>query len=96
MRRTPPNQELDPEPDFGDERKPQGEAPEEGMRRMPTDPPAVVPIIASEQPATFAGMGLAGFAKQNPEGGLTGDEEVAWERHPEETDDEPPPAGEAE
>ena len=80
MSKTPPNQELDTAPDFGDEPKPQGEVPEDGMREMPTDPPAVAPSIGSEQPAIFAAMGLAGFAKQNPEGGLTGDEDVAWER----------------
>ena len=82
MVKQPPNQELETAPDWGDEPKPQGEAPEEGMRKMPTDPPAVVPTAASEQTVIAAGMGLAGFAKQNPEGGLVGDEEAAWERDP--------------
>lgn len=70
--RTPPNQELETAPDWGDERE------------MPTDPPAVVPAIGSEQTVVAAGMGLAGFAKQNPEGGLTGDPgpEEAWQREP--------------
>ena len=83
-----PNQELDTRLDTGDEPRPQGEAPEEGMREMPTDPPAVVPAAASENMVVAAGMGLAGFAKQNPEAGLTGDEDVAWERDPLASDDD--------
>jgi len=82
MTRQPPNQDVETAPDRGDETKPQGEAPEEGTRKMPTDPPAVVPAAAAEQTIIAAGMGLAGFAKQNPEGGLVGDEDVAWQRDP--------------
>jgi len=88
MTKQPPNQELNPEPDWGDEPKPQGEPPDEGMRKMPTDPPAVVPAYGSEQMVISAGLGLAGFAKQNPEGGLVGDESVAWERDPTAADEE--------
>jgi hypothetical protein len=54
------------------------------MRRMPTDPPAVVPGAASEQMPIAAGMGLSGFAKSDPEGGLTGasDEDDLWTLQP--------------
>lgn len=82
MKKQPPNQELNTRPDWGDEPKPQGEVPEEGMREMPTDPPAVVPSQGSEQMGISAAIGLSGFAKQNPEGGLTGDPEEEWERDP--------------
>jgi hypothetical protein len=54
------------------------EVPEDGMRQVPTDPPEVVPAISSEQFGIAAGLGLAGFAKQNPEGGFLGDEEEEW------------------
>jgi hypothetical protein len=54
------------------------EVPDDGMRKMPTDPPEVVPAISSEQFGIAAGLGLAGFAKQNPDGGFVGDEEEAW------------------
>jgi hypothetical protein len=81
-RKLPPNQEFETAPDFNEQPKPQGEAPEDGMRQMPTDPPAVVPSAASESFGIAAGMGLAGFAKQNPEGGFVGDEDAAWERDP--------------
>ncbi|MDQ3938655.1 MAG: hypothetical protein M3253_08265 [Chloroflexota bacterium] len=80
MPERPPNQELETAPDFEPGVSSDVEPPEEGMRKTPTDPPAVVPTEAAEQPAIAAGMGLAGFAKANPEGGLTGDEDVAWER----------------
>ena len=53
-------------------------APEDGMRQVPTDPPEVVPAISSEQMGVAAGLGLSGFAQQNPEGGFVGDEEEAW------------------
>jgi hypothetical protein len=82
MTRKPPNQDLETAPDWADEPKPQAETPEDGIRKMPTDPPAVVPSAAAEQTVIAAGMGLSGFAKQNPEGGLVGDEDVAWQRHP--------------
>jgi hypothetical protein len=89
MNERPPNQELNVDPDWNDEEpKPQGDAPEDGMRQMPTDPPAVVPAISAEQFGIAAGVGLAGFAKQNPEGGFVGDEETAWQR------DEPQPSDE--
>ena len=54
------------------------EVPEDGMRQMPTDPPEVVPAISSEQFGIAAGLGLSGFAKQNPDGGFVGDEEEPW------------------
>ena len=53
-------------------------APEDGMRQIPTDPPEVVPAISSEQMGVAAGLGLSGFAQQNPEGGFVGDEDEAW------------------
>lgn len=80
MRKTPPNQELDVGPDFNDQPKPKADSPEDGMRQMPTGPAAVVLGAASEQLGIAAGMGLAGFAKANPESGFTGDEDVVWER----------------
>jgi hypothetical protein len=81
MNRQPPNQELNVDPDWNEnDPKPEGEIPEDGMRTMPTDPPAVVPAMSSEQFGVAAGIGLAGFAKQNPEGGLTGDPEEPWVR----------------
>jgi hypothetical protein len=52
--------------------------PEDGMRKVPTDPPEVVPAISSEQLGVAAGLGLSGFAQQNPEGGFVGDEDEAW------------------
>ena len=88
MSKRPPNQKLDTGPDFGNQPKPQGDVPEEGMREMPTDPAAVVPSAGSEQMGIAAGMGLAGFAKANPEGGFVGDEDVAWERNPDDVEAE--------
>ena len=91
MNRQPPNQHMDADPDWNDdEGKPQGEPPEDGMRQMPTDPPAVVPAMSSEQFGIAAGIGLAGFAKQNPEGGFTGDEETAWKRDEPQPDEDGP------
>lgn len=79
MNKQPPNQGLETAPDWDDDAtKPQGDAPEDGMRQMPTDPPAVVPAVSSEQFGIAAGIGLSGFAKQNPEGGFVGDEDEAW------------------
>jgi hypothetical protein len=60
----------------------EGVVPEEGIRKVPTDPPEVVPSAASEQPAVAAGTGLAGFAKADPEGGLSGTEDDTWEVDP--------------
>jgi hypothetical protein len=54
------------------------EVPEDGMRQMPTDPPEVVPALSSEQFGIAAGLGVSGFAKQNPESGFVGDEDEAW------------------
>ena len=54
--------------------------PDEGMRTKPTDIPEVPVALGAEQPAVAAGLGVSGFAKQNPEGGLTGDEDTAWQR----------------
>jgi len=59
------------------------------MREEPADTPAVVPAISVEQPGIAAGVGAASIAKQNPEGGLTGDEDTAWERDPEDERSEP-------
>ena len=87
MTNQPPNQGVNTAPDWDDDAtKPQGDLPEDGMRQMPTDPPAVVPAMSSEQFGVAAGSGLSGFAKQNPEGGFVGDEEEAWhvqDRNPE-------------
>jgi hypothetical protein len=81
MTDQPPHEDLDTAPDWNDdESKPQGDAPDDGMRQMPTDPPAVVPAISSEQFGIAAGVGLAGFAKQNPEGGFVGDEDDPWQK----------------
>jgi hypothetical protein len=57
---------------------PEEAPPEDGMRQAPTDPPEVVPAISSEQFGIAAGLGLSGFAQQNPDGGFVGDEEEAW------------------
>ena len=65
--------------DDPDDPKPEGPAPEDGTREMPTDPPEVVPSAASEQTVIAAGTGLAGFAKADPEGGLTGSDDETWE-----------------
>ena len=65
------------------------EVPEDGMRQMPTDPPEVVPALSSEQFGIAAGLGVSGFAKQNPEGGFVGDEDEAWHvQDPDATRDE--------
>ncbi|HYI22657.1 MAG TPA: hypothetical protein VEX62_08485 [Candidatus Limnocylindrales bacterium] len=61
----------------------------EDMREEPADVPPVVPAIAVEQPGIAAGIGAAGIAKQNPEGGLTGDDESAWQRDAEDERSEP-------
>jgi hypothetical protein len=61
----------------------------EDMREEPADVPPVVPAIAIEQTAVAAGIGAAGLAKQNPEGGLTGDEDTAWKRDADDERSEP-------
>jgi hypothetical protein len=61
------------------------------LREEAPDAPPVVPSVAAEQPGIAAGIGAAGLAKQNPEGGLTGDEETAWERDPNDPRSEPLP-----
>ncbi len=60
--------------------------PDEGVREMPTDPPEVVPSMSAEQPTVAAGIGLAGFARADPEGGLVGDEEYGWQDEPDMSD----------
>jgi hypothetical protein len=66
------------------------QVPENGMRQVPTDPPEVVPAISSEQLGIAAGLGLSGFARQNPEGGFLGDEEEPWHvQDPDATTDAP-------
>jgi hypothetical protein len=52
------------------------------MREVPTDTPEVVPSISSEQMGIATGVGAAAFAKQNPEQGMTGDEDKAWHVQP--------------
>ena len=59
------------------------------MREEPADAPPVVPAISVEQPGIAAGIGAASIAKQNPEGGLTGDDENAWKRDSEDERSEP-------
>ncbi len=71
---------VHPLPMEEEQTEPQTETPEDGMRQVPTDPPEVVPAMSAEQLGVAAGLGLAGFAKQNSEGGFTGDEDVAWTR----------------
>lgn len=61
-------------------------APDDGTRQMPTDPPEVVPAISSEQFGIAAGLGLSGFAQQNPEGGFVGDEQEVWQKSDEEAE----------
>jgi hypothetical protein len=73
-----PTTETTARPDDEDTTTRGGAVPEEGIRRMPTDPPDVVPGAASEQPVVAAGTGLAGFAKADPEGGLAGTEDDTW------------------
>lgn len=73
-----PNAEPTFDLDENDEPKVQGPPPEDGMREMPTDPPAVMPSIGAEQPAIFAGMGLSGFAKADPAGGFVQDDDEQW------------------
>jgi hypothetical protein len=74
-----PNADRTFGPADADEPKPEGPVPEEDVREMPTDPPEVVPSAASEQTVIAAGTGLAGFAKADPQGGLTGSDEETWE-----------------
>lgn len=70
-----PDAELRTGLDTGAER-PDLPAPEDGLRRAATDPPAVVPTMSSEQPVVAAGMGLSSFAQADPDGGLTGTDDA--------------------
>lgn len=69
--------------------RPDMPVPEDGLREVATDPPAVVPTMSSEQPVVAAGMGLSSFAQADPAWGLTGaDDEAA-----DEVEGQPPEGG---
>ena len=72
-----PDQELDTRRETDDEPRPAGEALDEDVPQMPAVPPAIVPPGASPNILAAAGMGLAGFAEQDPEAGPPGDDDAA-------------------
>jgi len=76
---------------LGTDDQPEGdpEKVSDDVREQPPDVPPVVPAISVGQPGIAAGVGAASIAKQNPEGGLTGDEETSWRRDPDDKRSEP-------